>query len=291
MPQPVTINPYESCRGKSIYEGLKAWDADFKESEHPRSESGKFALKAGQTTEQAFRNEKGDWHPERQELHNKVIAKYLEGKKKRESGSPEAYVLGGGSASGKSTGFNAMYAKQFRDEVVRIDSDLLKEEIPEYGELKKRDPENAARLVHEESSHLAKQLAAIASAKKIDMIYDSTGSGGGIQGMAKTLSHEGYNVHVVYFDIPIPEARRRAEKRAERTGRHIPEEVIQNSHRGSAKNFLAMHQGKYVKTMNLYDNSERVPALVYSKKGAEPGIVVDGKKWKEYQKKAGVEAE
>lgn len=264
-------------------------DAEFSEGEHPRDESGKFALKAGQSTEQAYKTEAGEWKPERKDLHNKIIESYFKGKKPVEGG-PDAYILGGGSASGKSTSFNSMYAEKFREDILRIDSDLIKEELPEYAELKKRDPENAARLVHEESSHLAKQMMAIATAKKIDILYDSTGAGNGIQGMAKTLHGEGYKVHVVYFDIPIDEARRRAAKRATTKGRHIPEEVLQETHKGSAKNFIQMHQhGKYMASMHLWDNTERIPALVYTKPGAESGIVVDGKKWKAYQEKAGTE--
>lgn len=38
-------NPYEPCRGKSIYDGLKAWD-EFNESDHPRA--GESAANGGQ---------------------------------------------------------------------------------------------------------------------------------------------------------------------------------------------------------------------------------------------------
>jgi phage-related protein (TIGR01555 family) len=282
--------------GDCILHGNDEWN----ESEHPRVAEGpgggqfapagasKFGLKPGQSTEEAHRDDKGEWSAERKAHHDEIIKRHLEGKKPVEGG-PDAYILGGGSASGKSTGFKAMYAKKFEDEILRIDSDAIKDEIPEYEELKKRDPENAARLVYEEASHIAKRMMASAAAKKIDMVYDSTGSWSGIQKMSKTLSDEGYKVHLIYFDVPIPEARKRAQARAERTGRHIPEEVIQKSHVGSAKNFMAMHESKHISSVNLYDNSGRVPGLVYSKKGEETGIIVDGEKWKEYSQKAGAD--
>ena len=95
-------------------------------------------------------------------------------------------------------------------------------------------------------------------------------------------------MHAVYFDIPIPEARKRAEKRAERTGRHIPEDVIQGSHRGSAATFMKMAESPHVTSARLFSNVDRVPALVYTGRGGGKGLVIDQNAWKQYQEKAGV---
>jgi predicted ABC-type ATPase len=278
-----------------IGNGLEDWtltlaldEGDFKEEQHPRDETGKFSLGKGESTEEAFKHPTtGEYAPKRSQRHQAIVDKIVAGKKS--SGAPTAYIMGGGSASGKSTGFKKKFARKMRMALAHIDSDAIKNHLPEYERLKQIDPEKAAYRVHEESSHIAKKALAAAIAGKLDLVYDSTGAGGGTQDMAKRLKGEGYKVHVVYFDIPIPEAKVRAGKRAEKTGRHIPEHVIQGSHKGSAKNFMEMTKGGHIDKMSLYDTTERVPTLVYSKEGSRPGMIMEGEKWKEYMKKAGVE--
>jgi predicted ABC-type ATPase len=259
---------------------------EFREIEHPRDELGKFSATSGKSTEEHYKTSEGKWHPERQKLHHSIVSDLLSGR--QASKNPTAFILGGGSASGKSTGFKRMYADKFKDEILTVDSDAIKEMIPEYEELKRKNPERAAALVHEESSHIAKQAMAIAAAKNIDFVYDSTGSGKALPKLAEQLKGEGYKVHAMYFDVPMDEARKRAESRAQKTGRHIPESVLQATHQGSAASFLKMKESPHVASARLYSNVDRIPALVYSKgEGQESGVVVDQKAWEGYQQKAG----
>jgi predicted ABC-type ATPase len=285
---PIEVEQGEARAGTAEFEesgGSKGKDSAFRESDHPRDEGGKFSVTSGKSTEEHFKTASGEYTPERQKLHSQITNTLVSGKTK--SSNPTAYVLGGGSASGKSTGFKRMVSERFKNEIMTIDSDAIKEMIPEYEALKKANPEKAAALVHEESSHLAKQAMALATAKNIDFVYDSTGSGKGLPKVAERLKNEGYKVHAMYFDIPIDEARKRAEARAAKTGRHIPEDVIQGSHRGSASGFMKLKEDPNIESAKLYSNIERIPALVYTRSGTEKGLVVDENAWKLYQEKAG----
>jgi len=159
--------------------------------------------------------------------------------------------------------------------------------LPEYSKLKESNPETAAALVHEESSYLAKQILKHAGKERINVVYDSTGGSRSLPAMAKDLKSKGYKVEAVYFDIPVGEALKRAEGRARRTGRYIPEDVVRGTYGASAKGFMNMVNDPNVDYTRLYNTVDRIPALVYTGTGSKKGMVIDPEGWKEYQKKAG----
>jgi phage-related protein (TIGR01555 family) len=269
--------------GKGKTKGAKDADGTFNESDHSRDEQGMFALAPGQSTEDKYRDSaSGAWGNERRALHDEILRRIFEG---RTAGGkpPQAHLLGGGSASGKSTGFDKLHSKKFTDTTLRVDSDALKEHLPEYADLKAQDPENAAARVQEESSHLAKRALAAAMKQKLDLIYDSTGSSANLPSIATDLKAHGYENHATFFDIPIDEAR----KRAARTGRAIPEDVLQSSHHGSAAGFMRLKDHPAISSATLYNNSGASPERVYkSDVGGE--TVSNEDAWKRYQKKAGM---
>jgi predicted ABC-type ATPase len=142
-------------------------------------------------TLEQFRRADGTWEPERAQLHETIIGKFLDhvqpaapeirtgvfnaGDKLRqdwfehvESLVPRdrvAVFLMGSPAAGKTTLSRKMYGESF----VRVDPDAVKEHLPEY------DPK-APMHVHEESSYLAKEILARAVRKGCHFIKDGTGA-------------------------------------------------------------------------------------------------------------------
>jgi predicted ABC-type ATPase len=284
------------ARLKAIYR----YSDDEPRDDHGRWSSGGHLEKGEETADHFFNKEpgfdknvdkyktKGTWDKDRAAMHQQIIAKWLEGKEP--SGSkPQAWILGGGTASGKSTASKELLGED--PKALNVDPDKLKLEIPEYAALKETDQDNAAPRVHEESSYLTKELMAAAANKRLDIIYDATTSGNGGPNMAKALAKDGYDVHVMFFDIPLSMAReRQAIREATSTdpvsvGRHVKDEVIVENHQGAAAKFQVLKDMPEVKDARMYDNSQpkgMPPTLVYERSGTGGEKIHDADRWAKY---------
>jgi predicted ABC-type ATPase len=143
-------------------------------------------------------------------------------------------MLMGGPASGKSTIGNAYPANQF----VHLDSDALKEHIPEYRVAVKWRAKNAAKMAHEESIHIMQQLREKTIAAKKNLVMD--GSGRHLDSylrMINDLKKAGYHVKVVMADNDEKIALDRAKKRGGESGRWVPEHVFSDSYNAVPKHF------------------------------------------------------
>ena len=155
--------------------------------------------------------------PERQEGHKAIIASFLRGILVP---GPDAqrtqYTLGGGPASGKSTGQSIAGIPDAKDRTVVIaDPDAMKLAIAQqFGEpydTKSVDTSptgNGVGHFHEESSYLSKLLADAAIAAGLDLILDGTGDGGAGGQIAKQdkARAAGYRVQGMYMSVPIDQA-------------------------------------------------------------------------------------
>ena len=248
-------------------------------------------------TEKEYRDEKTlEWDPEREAWHQAIMERYLEGK--NPEGTLEATVLGGGQAVGKTTISRQVAGNN--PNLVRVDADEIKLLIPEYEGLKKRGGDLAASLVHEESSYIAKLVLAEAAARGLDVVYDATSSGKGGPTMAKSLHDRGYKVHLAFADVPISEARRRANARATDPtniagfGRRPPPGRLEESHHAAAANFLLMKDMPEVETAQLFSTDVPLgdaPKLVYSRTGRSNATILDNSFWDRYVLKAERKAE
>lgn len=245
-------------------------------------------LGKGQTTEAMWKDKAGNWDEARAAWHETVAERAVHGK--QSSDHPQITIMGGGSASGKST-----LGKQIVEhaaDMVRVDSDELKLEIPEYADLKKTDPSNAAMRAHEESSHLAHMILAKSMANKLDIIYDTTSSGKNSSALVKEAADRGYKVNLIFADVPLSVARERANYRANNPnnragfGRVVPDEVIASSHHKSAENFMKMKEMPEVSSVRLFDTTEKTPSPIYSRSATDPGTIHDHARYAAYQKKA-----
>lgn len=156
-----------------------------------------------------------------------------------------SFFLGGGSNSGKSTFRDTLTATH--NDLLVIDSDELKKEIPEYDDLVFADSTVAASIVHKESSQMASLLLTKAIEKEISSLFDGT-----LKNAQKyvdfihLLRQAGFEVHLVIIDVPVEIALERNRIRYEEAkakGEHprlVPDEDIILSHSSIAKSFMAL---------------------------------------------------
>ena len=233
-------------------------------------------LKPGEATADRFYNKDTDeWSPEREANHEAVAEAAIKGKTAPTDRPPEAVITMGGTASGKTTLTRQILGADKNR--VNIDSDLNKLTIPEYEGLKESDPENAAQRVHEESKAISRRIMQKAVADGLDLIYDTTTGGGG-EKVLKQLKKMGYKVRVVYADVPVEEAVKRANERAESSedptnrGRIVPEDVIRDTHAKAAKAFNDLRNSPNVDEVQAFDTTTRNPEKFYSRQGQKETV-------------------
>lgn len=192
------------------------------------------------------------FNAQRQQLHDRIIGDLLDELPRSES--PTMSMLGGGPASGKST-MEAKVVAGARATAVKIDPDDIKGRLPEYNRMLEAGDDGAAAFVHEESSYLAKRVAQAAAERRIDIVYDGTGNGdpSSLLGKINVARGNGYTVRGYYVTIPTDEAVLRATKRAERTGRKVPEEKIRFTHKKVSQIWETAAEA--FDEIELYDNS------------------------------------
>lgn len=233
-------------------------------------------LKPRESTHQRYFNPKTEeWAPERQAIHDSVAQKAVAGKTPPVGRPPEATITLGGTGSGKTTLTRGLMGEDANR--VNVDSDSNKLHVPEYENLKKTDPENAAARVHDESKAISKRTIQEAVGKGLDFVYD-TSTGGGGEGLLKRLKDNGYKVKLVYAEVPTEEAINRAKVRATSSadptnrGRFIPEDVIRDKHTEAAKAFLKYRNNPNVDEIRGFDTTTRTPKEFYNKTGGNEKI-------------------
>lgn len=228
----------------------------------------------------------GAYTNERKDIHKKIID-YFFNTAQNIKEPPQAILLGGGSASGKSTlakFWVKAYEKNFIP-LVYIDCDEIKLLIPDYENVKTYNEETAAFYVHDESSDVAEALLRKCIKEKKNFIYDGTMKNlNKYKKLIESLLENEYNITVTIVDVPIEIAKKRAEARFLETGRRVPHEIIEESHREVPKTFVAIKE--IVHEYTLYDTSGIEPIEIIEK--TEEGIIniYDEKRLEQFYSKA-----
>lgn len=211
----------------------------------------------GLDTKERFRTPGGDYTPERRQLHDAIIDRFLEGK--TPVANPEAVVLGGGPASGKSTLERAEGLSSGNK--VLINADEIKELLPEYRE-GKGDP-TIAGFVHEESSDISKELTRVAAEKGYNIVLDGTGDSAveKLGGKVAVMRAAGHTVVAKYVSLPTDMAVKLAHERgmklaaAGKVGRFVPESYLRETHAAVSRTFAAALQQGLFDRADLYDTT------------------------------------
>jgi len=221
------------------------------------------------------------WSADRAEQHDVLIADIY----RQAAGVPNesrAIIAGGLGGAGKSTVL-ANYAGIDRSQYLTLNPDDIKEKMAERGLIPLvagLSPLEAADLVHEESSHIAKLLAFKAEADGKNVLWDITMSSyASTEWRIEMLRSAGYDrIDGVFVDIPVETSVRRAEGRLRDDhdkyrsgeglgGRYIEPEIIMNQ---GDKNWGSINRKFFEQlkhrfdTWSLYDNSVdgRIPMLI-----------------------------
>ena len=210
-------------------------------------------------------SETGEWSPERRALHERIIQGVMseagEAPERGEGENPQIWVTGGLPGAGKSSVLK--HREGFPEGTVNIDSDKIKTMLPEY------EGWNAS-LLHEESSAIVQELFRRSSSEGRNIVYDATlKTTGKAEELTSGLQSMGYDVNVIYVDVPMAISMERAVNRfATQGGRYV------------SPMYIATHDSKNVKTLaeirdsvqswEHWDNSQ--PA------GQEPTLLATGGK-------------
>ncbi|HDY65456.1 MAG TPA: hypothetical protein ENH84_04395, partial [Phycisphaerae bacterium] len=240
-------------------------------------------------TAQVYRDtETGRW-PNREPLHAGIVGKALAGKTAKNQ--PTIYVIGGGTASGKTTLSRRILSKD--ENVLLVDPDNIKLSIPEYADLKRTDPQGAAQRVHAESKWITEQLLWAGRERGLDIILDVTSSGTGKGSLIDLFKEAGYRVELSFADVSLATARARAARRAQSSldpinkGRVVPDHVIKRTSEGAARNFFLLKDK--ADAVSLFDNSGDSPRLVYERVAGVGETVYDNAYFDGYKRRGNVQ--
>lgn len=227
--------------------------------------------------------------PQRQQLHATIIGEYTRTAKPQ--AQPVFLVMGGGTASGKSTLVRSGVVKLPPD-AVKIDADEIKMALPEYQVLSASGEVIAAPTVHEESSYLTKRAMEELGNVKANTILDGTGDSSVDKLKAKIdkMRAKGYKAIGEYVTIPVDLAInqmiQRGNDEGPNRGRYVSIEELKRNHAEVSKTLPAAIQAGIFDAVNLWDaSSDGAPVLVVSAKGKELTIH-NPKLWEQFLAKA-----
>ena len=222
----------------------------------------------------------GKFTPERQALHDKIVNDSLKGLPI--SKNKTFHILGGGPASGKSVFVKMKGSGMPKDgTAAMINSDLIKEKLPEVTAMHKAGDKSWAAASHEESSYLAQRIQKAAMERGHKVVLDGTGDSGEAKLAAKIdLGHQaGYKVEGHYVTVPTDVALKRAAARAadptsDSFGRVVNSDIIRHTH-AAVSAVLPKIADRFDK-VSLYDTNTAMGSaprlLMSSTKGS--GVVV-----------------
>lgn len=196
----------------------------------------------------------GEWTESREKLHKQIINNFFQGKESGQK-NPTATILAGGAGSGKTYVYQKFYGKIDKNSVY-INSDDIKQQLPEYDKYIKKDYISAAHKVHEESSYISKLLINEAIENKYHVTIDTT-----LSNMTKAkkliadLKKQGYDIKLVFVDVPPNKAAYSAQKRGADTKRWVPRKVVYQSNINSRKVVKHLIENKLISKYAWFDNS------------------------------------
>lgn len=214
-------------------------------------------------TDKMHKDADGNYTPERQELHedilHHIVHKIIDDPKNVDLDELTFHMMGGGTASGKSTGIEAGYVHLPRNHAI-LNADLIKDWLPEYQQLIKLRHSSNAQVVHEESSYLVKEaLRRIQEARRTHFVLDGTGDGK-LEGLRKKILDaraQGYRVVADYNSLPESLAQKLAKMREAQTGRGVPSPIISGNHQIVPVRAMQMLEEDLFDEIRLWDNEVR----------------------------------
>lgn len=235
----------------------------------------------------------GDLTPERAALHAEIVAHFTADV--APSASPTVFMMGGGPASGKSSvlrdaGLATMVENR---RAVHVDADAIKARLPEYQEGTRRGDAGAAMHVHRESSELSSRILATAVANRQDAVFDGTGDSNidRLTNDVGAMRSGGHRVVANYVTVHPDIAVARSAKRAQETGRVVPETVIRGIHASVARVLPAALDAQLFDDVTVWDNSGSSARPILKAGKGRRTEVLDSSGWEAFMGQVGKSAE
>lgn len=196
---------------------------------------------------------------QRKALHDNIVKSFMSNKKPA-VGKKIAVVMMGGAASGKTSIVKEVMGDKF-DTFVNVNPDDVKEKMPEYNAALAASAKDAAWMAHVESSDVAQEVYNQALNGGMNLIVDGTGKNGEKhRRRIQTLKDEGYEIQMLMPHITLEVAIPRIKKRANRTGRFVPDNVAIEQYTKIPGNFEA--SARMADSFKLFDTSMGPPPIV-----------------------------
>lgn len=233
---------------------------------------------------EVMHTENGKYTERRRKLHAEIYEKLLAGAQPVEK--PTFVLLGGGSASGKSS-LVAGTVPAIPDSIVRVDADQIKSMLPEYAALSGKDS-RAAAFAHNESAFMAKELASLAASRGYNTMLDGTGNGseGGLAKKVNIAKKQGMRVVAVYATTDLQTAIARNRERAKTEGRMVPQSFLEYSHQQVSALFPRFVRNGSFDEAHLYDTTGKDPRKIATLSDGE-FVVHDQAAYDSFLRKAG----
>jgi predicted ABC-type ATPase len=182
-------------------------------------------------TSDKYTDKNGQYFVDRKSLHKSIFNKYLSQiVRLARKEHPNSIFMAGGPGSGKSYSLESLAKAGVVNlsNYVIINSDDIKEMIPEYQTFKKIDAEKAANMVHKESSFLKDQVVGEATKRKVNFILDGTFSDP-VKSAALLKTLTGFQTKIIFVDAPTEVLLKRVQERGQKTGRFVPPDFVKHS--------------------------------------------------------------
>lgn len=250
--------------------------------------------KSGFTTEKLYsQGELGDstvYTEQRARAHQEIIDEYM---REHEDVPNEGRSIVAGGLGGSGKGSTMRNEGISQSEYATVDPDEIKQKMADRGMIPKvtgMTPMEASPLVHEEASHMSKQIAHRLMAQKKNMVYDVTMAG--LPSSRKKLTQlreNGYTVRGIFVDIEPAVSKERGRNRyiegmqsytrehKGSGGRPLPEALVDNQRSSNlnarSKNAVNLatlsNEGHFDSDPDVFDNMGSSPRRVAYRDFAE----------------------
>lgn len=173
-------------------------------------------------TKELYTDKDGNYTAERLKLHKQIVDSFKQNATCIKRDRPVAILTGGAPGSGKSH-FLKNYAPYLLSKnIFHIDADEVRAKLPEYKGWN-------ASATHFETKDIVDDLIDDIGGKcKFDTIYDGTmNKAKKYYELIDKLKFVGYDVYIIYIDVPQQVSETRVLDRYQRTGRFVPMDVVQ----------------------------------------------------------------
>ncbi|WP_186033960.1 zeta toxin family protein [Burkholderia gladioli] len=198
-----------------------------------------------------------------QRAYARVEREALEGS--REQPAATAILLGGQPGAGKSAlARQAVAELGARGGAVLIDADRMRENLPQYSQLLRENPQHAADLTHVEAGRWSGRLTHAASEARRNLVIDGTmRNPESLRNLARRLNERGYTLEVRGVAMPGDVSLTRAQMRTEReiattgVGRVVNPQQHDQAYAGMVETVALLEREKAVNRIRIVDRRHR----------------------------------